>query len=163
MDNSQVSEIRPGKGTRWECGVLFFVPVHVQASLGSPLGPSREPVFFLLPAHAGEWLGEALGWAKGFRHNLDIWAGRPQTSYFTSLHFCSLFLKWRDYYSEILMRKFTFLWMPLAPKMMSDVVFLNCNFILLKKYPGTLKNEIKCNYKILYYTYMKINILNIKM
>lgn len=51
--------------------------------------------------------------------------------------------------------------MPLAPEMMSDMVFLNCNFILLKKYPGTLKIEIKSNYKILYYKYIKFNTLNV--
>lgn len=51
--------------------------------------------------------------------------------------------------------------MPMAPEMMSDMVFLNCNFILLKKYPGTLKIEIKSNYKILYYKYIKYNTLNV--
>ena len=51
---------------------VFFAPVSVQASLSSPLGPSQEPLFFLLAARAGEWLGEALGWVKGFRHAFDI-------------------------------------------------------------------------------------------
>ena len=51
--------------------------------------------------------------------------------------------------------------MPMAPEMMSDMVFLNCNFTLLKKYPGTLKIEIKSNYKILYYKYIKYNTLNV--
>lgn len=118
----------------------------------------------LLPSGFTCWRVAGGGFGLGKRLQTCLWYLSWETSDKSFLPLCTsvpLFLKWRDYYSEILMGKFTLLWMPMAPEMMSDMVFLNCNFILLKKYPGTLKIEIKSNYKILYYKYIKFNTLNV--